>query len=89
MEYLVIGLQLYREMKWKCKHSLNYNVCVSVDSTTLADGYYKLIPEPEEGISKDPGNVTGYLTEAPSSGSESFSVDISNPKPTSEGKSRT
>jgi hypothetical protein len=59
-----------------------------VDSTTLADGDYQLIPEPEEGISEDSGNVTGDLTEAPNSGSESFSVDISNPSPTSEGKPR-
>jgi hypothetical protein len=35
-----------------------------VDSTTLADGNYQLIPEPEEGISEDPRNITGDLTEA-------------------------
>jgi hypothetical protein len=29
-----------------------------IDSTTLADGDYQLIPKPEEGISEDPGNVT-------------------------------
>jgi hypothetical protein len=60
-----------------------------VDSTTLADGDYQLIPEPEEGIFEDPGNVTGDLTEAPNPGLESFSVDISNPSRTSEGKPRT
>jgi hypothetical protein len=60
-----------------------------VDSTTLADGNYQLILEPEEGISEDPGNVTGDLTEAPNPSLESFSVDISNPSPTSEGKPRT
>jgi hypothetical protein len=54
-------------------------------STTLADGNYQLIPKPEEGISEDPRNVT----EAPNPGSESFSVDISNPNPASEGKPRT
>jgi hypothetical protein len=57
-----------------------------VDSTTLDDGDYQLIPEPEEGISEDPGNVTGDLTEAPNPDSESFSVDISNLSPASEGK---
>jgi hypothetical protein len=36
-----------------------------VDLTTLADGDYQLIPEPEEGISEDPRNVTRDLTEAP------------------------
>jgi hypothetical protein len=60
-----------------------------VDSTTLGDGDYQLILEPEEGISKDPENITEDLTEAPNPGSESFSVDISNPSPTSEGKPRT
>jgi hypothetical protein len=35
-----------------------------IDSTTLADGDYQLIPEPEEGIFEDPGNVTKDLTEA-------------------------
>jgi hypothetical protein len=60
-----------------------------VDSTTLADGDYQLIPEPEEGISEDLENVTRDLTKAPNPGSEGFSVDISNPSPTSEGKPRT
>jgi hypothetical protein len=60
-----------------------------VDSMTLTDGDYQLIPEPEEGISEDPGNVTGDLTEAPNPSSEGFSVDISNPSPTSESKPRT
>jgi hypothetical protein len=36
-----------------------------IDSTTLADGDYQLIPEPEGDISEDPGNVIGDLTEAP------------------------
>jgi hypothetical protein len=60
-----------------------------VDSTTLADGDYQLISESEEEVSKDPENITGNLTQAPNPGSESFSVDISNPSPTSEGKPRT
>jgi hypothetical protein len=46
---------------------------------------YQLIPEPEEEISEDPVNVTRDLTESPNPGSESFSVDISNPNPTNEG----
>jgi hypothetical protein len=60
-----------------------------IDSTTLANGHYRLIPEPEEGISEDPGNVTRDLVEAPNPGSETFSIDISDPSPTSEGKPRT
>jgi hypothetical protein len=75
----------------------NGSVCISstvmfayhIDSITLADGDYQLIPEPEEGISKDPGNITRDLTEAPNPGSKNFSVDISDPSPTIEGKPRT
>jgi hypothetical protein len=60
-----------------------------IDSTTLADGDYQLIPEPEGDISEDPGNVIGDITEAPNPGSETFSIDISDPSPTNEGKPRT
>jgi hypothetical protein len=60
-----------------------------VDSTTLADGDYQLIPNPEGDISEDPGNAIGDLTEAPNRGSENFSIDISDPSPTNEGKPRT
>jgi hypothetical protein len=52
-----------------------------IDSTTLADGDYQLIPELGEGISEDPGNVTRDLTEALNPSSETFSVDISDPAP--------
>jgi hypothetical protein len=60
-----------------------------IDSTTLTDGDYQLIPEPQEGISEDPGNVARDLTESPNPGSETFSVDVSDPTLTSEGKFRT
>jgi hypothetical protein len=60
-----------------------------IDSTTLADGDYQLIPELEGDISEHPGNLIGDITEAPNPGSETFSVDISDPSPTSEGKPRT
>jgi hypothetical protein len=59
-----------------------------IDSTTL-DGDYQLVPEPEGDISKDLGNIIGDINEAPNPGSETFSVDISDPSPTSEGKPRT
>jgi hypothetical protein len=52
-----------------------------IDSTTLADGDYRLIPEPEGDISEDPGNVIGDITEAPNPGLETFSIDISDPNP--------
>jgi hypothetical protein len=60
-----------------------------IDSTTLADGDNQLIPDPKGAISEDPGNAIGDLSEAPNPGSKTFSIDISDPSPTSEGKSRT
>jgi hypothetical protein len=36
-----------------------------IDSTTLADGDYQLIPEPEGDNSEDPGKIIGDITENP------------------------
>jgi hypothetical protein len=52
----------------------------------LEDGTYELVPEPEQGISKDQVNVAEDLTEALNQSSEV--VDISDPSPTQEGKPR-
>jgi hypothetical protein len=79
-----IGLQLYCEVKWKCKHFLNYIFAYHIDSTTLADGDYKLIPESEVEISDDPGNVVENLIEAPNQSSEN--LDTPAPNPAHEGK---
>jgi hypothetical protein len=68
-------------------HPLNYNFAYHIDSTTLADGDYELIPEQEVELSEDPGNTVGNLTEAPNQSSENF--DTSVPNPTQEGKPRT
>jgi hypothetical protein len=68
-------------------YSLNYILAYHVDSTTLADGDYELIPDQEVEISEDPGNAVGNLTEAPNQSSENF--DTPTPNPTQEGKSRT
>jgi hypothetical protein len=59
------------------------------DSTTLADGDYQLIPEPEGDNSEDPRNIIGDITEAPNPGSGSFNIDITDPSLTIEGKPRT
>jgi hypothetical protein len=87
VNYVSIGLQLYREVKWKCKHPLNHIFAYHIDSTTLADADYELIPEPEVEISENPGNVVGNLTEAPNQNSENF--DTPTPSPTQEGKPQT
>jgi hypothetical protein len=68
-------------------HSIIYTFARHVDSTTLADGDYQLIPEPEEGYSEDPGNLIAEFSEAPNQGSED--INLTNPSPTSEGKPRT
>jgi hypothetical protein len=60
-----------------------------IDSTTLADGDYQLISEPEGDNSEDLGHIIGHITEALNPGLENFSTDISDPSPTSEGKPRT
>jgi hypothetical protein len=53
-------------------HPLNYNFAYHVDSMTLADGDYELIPDQEVEVSEDPGNTVGNLTEAPNQSSENF-----------------
>jgi hypothetical protein len=68
-------------------HPLNHVFAYHIDSTTLTDGDYELIPEPEVEISEGPGNVVENLTEAPNQSSENFNTPA--PSPASEGKSRT
>jgi hypothetical protein len=65
-------------------HPLNYIFAYHIDSTTLADGDYELIPDQEGEISEDPGNVVGSLTEAPNQSSENLEPRA--PNPTQEGK---
>jgi hypothetical protein len=67
--------------------SLIYIFAYHIDSTTLADGDYELIPEQEVELSEDPGNTVENLTEAPNQSSENF--DTPAPNPTQEGKPRT
>jgi hypothetical protein len=68
-------------------HPLNYIFACHIDSITLADGDYKLIPDQGVEIFEDLGNVVENLTEAPNQSSENF--DTPAPNPTQEGKPRT
>jgi hypothetical protein len=68
-------------------HPLNYIFAYHVDSTTLADGDYKLIPEHGVESAEDPGNAVEGLTEAPNQSSENLNTTA--PNPTQEGKPRT
>jgi hypothetical protein len=65
-------------------HSLTYSFAYHVDSITLADGDYELIPEQGVESAEDPGNAVEGLTEAPNQSSEKF--DPTAPNPTQEGK---
>jgi hypothetical protein len=67
--------------------SLTYIFAYHIDSTTLADEDYELIPEQEVELSEDPGNTVGNLTEAPNQSSKNFNTPA--PNPTLEGKPRT
>jgi hypothetical protein len=60
-------------------HSIIYTFASHVDSTTLADGDYQLIPEPEGGYFEDPGNLIAEFSEAPNQGSED--INLTNPSP--------
>jgi hypothetical protein len=70
---------------WLNNHLIQI-IAYHVESTTLEDGTYELVPEPEQGISKDQVNVAEDLTEAPNQSSEV--VDILDPSLTQEGKPR-
>jgi hypothetical protein len=71
----------------KMDTSIKLQLAYHVDSTTLADGDYQLIPEQEGGYSEDPGTLVADFSEAPNQGSEENI--LTNPNPTNEGKPRT
>jgi hypothetical protein len=67
--------------------SIKLHLAYHVDSTTLAEGDYQLIPEQEGGYSEDPGNFVAELSEVLNQSSEDLNfTDFS---PTSKGKPRT
>jgi hypothetical protein len=72
----------------KLKNHLNQIIAYHVDSTTLADGDYQLISEPEGDNPEDTGNIIGDITEAPNPGSENSNIDIPDSSPTNKGKPR-
>jgi hypothetical protein len=67
-------------------HPLTYNCAYHVDSTTLADADYELIPEQGVESAEAPGNAVEGLTEAPNQSSENY--DTTAPNPMQEGKPR-
>jgi hypothetical protein len=77
-------LQLYCEVKSLTQEPSNQIIAYHVESTTLDDGDYELVPENEQGFSEDPANVTETITEAPNLSSEVS--DTTDPSPAQEGK---
>jgi hypothetical protein len=68
-------------------HPLTYDFAYHVDSTTLADGDYELIPDQEVEVSEDPGNTVGDQTEVANQSSENLDTTTLNFM--QEGKPRT
>jgi hypothetical protein len=74
-------------LSWKQNNNhLLQIIAYHVDLTTLADGTYELIPEPDEGICEAQVHITKDLSEALNPGLED--TDITDPSLTSEGKPR-
>ena len=53
-----VGLQLYIELIQVLYHGNNSYICINVDSTTLADGTYELVPESENEQREAQVNLT-------------------------------
>jgi hypothetical protein len=68
-----------------CAH-FEGNVALHVDTTTSANGAYKIFQESTEVFHEDQMNITKGLTEAPNQSSED--INISGFSPTSKGKPR-
>ena len=79
-----LNLQLYSEGKLYSSTSLFSTIAFHIEITTLADGTYELIQEPDGDFSEAQGNIV-ELTEAPYSDSEepqsTNSIDFTKGKP--------
>jgi hypothetical protein len=82
--YYSIGLQLYCELQLLTREPSNQIIAYHVESTILDDGDYELVPETEQGFSKDPVDIVETLTEAPNQSLEIFDTPASSPA--QEGK---
>jgi hypothetical protein len=79
-------LQLYCEVKSLTQEPSNQILAYHVESTTLDDGDYELVPKNELGFSEDPANIVETIAEA---SNQSLEVsDITDPSPAQEGKPR-
>jgi hypothetical protein len=65
------------------------DVALHVDTTTSANGTYKISQESAKDVSEDQANITNGLSEAPNQSSEDNNTNILDFSPTSKGKPRT
>jgi hypothetical protein len=70
-----------------CAH-FECNVALHVDTTTSANGTYKISPESTEDVSEDQVNVIKGLSEAPNQSLEDNNTNIPDSSPTIKGKPR-
>jgi hypothetical protein len=82
-------LQLYCEIKLLTREPSNQIIAYHVESTTLDDGDYELVPETEPGFSEDPVNIVETLTEAPNRSSEILDTPASSPAQESKPRCMT
>jgi len=84
LDCLIVRLQLYSEGKLYSSTSLIPTIAFHIEATSLADGTYELIQEPEGDISEAQANIV-ELTEVPNSDSEepkpTNSIDATKGKP--------
>ena len=69
LDCLIVRLQLYSEGKLYSSTSLILTTAFHIETTSLADGTYELIQEPDGDISEAQANVV-ELTEVPNFDSE-------------------
>jgi hypothetical protein len=81
---LIIGLQLYREIKSLTQAPSQLNCCISCRINDARRRRLQVGLGTRPGFSEDPINVAEDLTEAPNQSSEVS--DIPAPTPTQEGK---
>jgi hypothetical protein len=86
LSVLTCWIATYCELKLLTREPSNQIIAYHIESTTLDDGDYELVPETEQGFSEDPVSIVETLIEAPNQSSKIF--DTPAPSPAQEGKPR-
>jgi hypothetical protein len=83
-----VELQLCCEVKIASYAHFNCNVALHVDTTTSANGTYKISQESAKNVPEEQVNVTKGLSKAPNQSFEDNNTNIPDSSPTSKGKPR-